>query len=90
MIEVSLTKIISNALKNTGMNMLSRQKGVKQIVYYVSHSTEYTWQNVDKTFCTTDIFVPLPAWDKAKRFVIVRKTLPNTVPHSRKRLLQTY
>jgi len=56
------------------------QKGVKQIVdYVVSHPAEYKWQEVDKIFSATDIFVPLPAWDKARRFVIVRKTLLNIV-----------
>jgi hypothetical protein len=56
------------------------QNGVKKIVdYVVSHPAEYKWQEIDKTFSATDIFVPLPAWDKARRFVIVRKTLPNTV-----------
>ena len=56
------------------------QNGVKKIVdYVISHPAEYKWQEIDKTFSATDIFVPLPAWDKARRFVIVRKTLPNTI-----------
>ena len=55
------------------------QNGVKKIVdYVISHPGEYKWQEIDKTFSATDIFVPLPAWDRARRFVIVRKTLPNT------------
>jgi len=53
------------------------QNGVKRIVdYVVSHTTDYHWQKIDKTFSATDIFVPLPAWNKARRFVIVKKTLP--------------
>ena len=54
------------------------QNGVKKIVdYVVSLPAEYKWQEIDKTFSATDIIVPIPAWDKARRFVIVRKTLPN-------------
>ena len=38
------------------------QNGVKKIVdYVISHRAEYKWQEIDKTFSTTDIFVPLPA-----------------------------
>lgn len=37
------------------------QNGVKKIVdYVVSHPTDYHWQEIDKTFSATDIFVPLP------------------------------
>lgn len=54
------------------------QRGVQKIIAYVNeHPDQYKWIKINKTFSVTEITVPLPAWDKARRFVIIRKTLPN-------------
>jgi len=58
-------------------------KNVQKIVKYITeHPSEYLWMAADqggKVFHTTDITLPLPTWDKARRFVIIRKTLPTQV-----------
>lgn len=55
------------------------QKGVQKIIDYVNeHPKTYTWIQINKTFSVTEITVPLPAWDKARRFIIIRKSLPKT------------
>jgi len=58
-------------------------QNVQKIVKYVTeHPDEYLWMPTTedgKVFHTTDITVPLPSWDKARRFVIIRKTLPTEV-----------
>jgi hypothetical protein len=51
---------------------------VHKIIDYVNqNSSQYPWQAIDKTFSVTEITVPLPSWEKARRFVLVRKKLPN-------------
>ncbi len=55
------------------------QKGFHKIIAYVNdHPEEYHWTEINKTFSVTEITVPLPAWDRARRFVIIKKTLPKT------------
>jgi hypothetical protein len=55
------------------------QKGVQKIIAYVNeHPKAYKWITINKTFSVTEITVPLPAWDKARRFIIIRKSLPKT------------
>jgi hypothetical protein len=48
--------------------------------YVVSHPEEYSWIKADKhnktVFHTTEIRTALPTWERGRRFVIVRKTLP--------------
>lgn len=60
-----------------------RLVNVQKIVnYVVEHPKEYLWvpvvsNNGERTiFHATEITVPLPKWVRARRFVIVRKTLP--------------
>lgn len=53
------------------------QKGVQKIITYVNeHPAQYQWISINKTFSVTEITVPLPAWSKARRFVIIKKSLP--------------
>lgn len=55
------------------------QKGIQKIIAYVNeHPQDYQWTIINKTFSVTEITVPLPAWDKARRFVIIKKSLPKT------------
>ena len=58
-------------------------ENMKKVVSYVcEHPEEYPWEQVDEssgehiTFHATEIHVPLPDWERARRIVIVRKTLP--------------
>lgn len=55
------------------------QKGVQKIIAYVNeHPEQYQWININKTFSVTEITVPLPAWSRARRFIIIKKSLPKT------------
>ncbi len=55
------------------------QKGVQKIISYVNeHPDQYSWTVIDKTFSVTEITVPLKAWSKARRFVLIKKSLPKT------------
>jgi hypothetical protein len=55
------------------------QKGVQKIVEYLNeHPDQYPWTNIDKTFSVTEITVPLKAWSKARRFILIKKSLPKT------------
>lgn len=55
------------------------QKGVQKIIDYVNdHPKEYHWTTIDKIFSVAEITVPLPAWERARRFIIVKKSLPKT------------
>lgn len=55
------------------------QKGVQMIINYVNeHPEQYPWTPIDKTFSVTEITVPLKAWFKARRFILIKKLLPKT------------
>lgn len=55
------------------------QKGIPKIIDYVNdHPQDYHWTTINKTFSVTEITVPLPAWSRARRFIIVKKSLPKT------------
>lgn len=52
---------------------------VRKIVdWVVAHPKEYYWNEVPdhKIFHAAEITMPLPDWERARRFVIIRKTLP--------------
>lgn len=56
---------------------------MKKVVSWVCmHPKEYGWEQADErskehaVFHTTDIRLPMPGWARARRIVIVRKTLP--------------
>ena len=58
-------------------------KNMKKVVDWVcEHPQDYKWEQADSrskehaVFHTTDIFLPMPGWERARRIVIVRKTLP--------------
>ena len=58
-------------------------KNMKKVVDWVcEHPQDYKWEQADNrnkeraVFHTTDIFLPMPGWERARRIVIVRKTLP--------------
>lgn len=56
------------------------QSGVKKIIDYVlEYPKDYKWIPISKTFSVTEITVPLPAWDKVRRFVIIKKSLPTSI-----------
>lgn len=55
------------------------QKGVQKIIRYVNeHPDQYPWTPIDRTFSVTEITVPLRAWSKARRFILIKKLLPKT------------
>jgi len=37
----------------------------------------YPWTQIDTTFSANEIYAKMPAWEKARRIVIIRKKLPN-------------
>lgn len=49
------------------------QKCIQKIISFVN---QYPWTPINKVFSVTEITIPLPSWDKARIFVLVRKTLP--------------
>lgn len=55
------------------------QKGVQKIIAYINkHPKQYQWSPIDKIFSVTEITVPLPSWSKARRFILIKKSLPKT------------
>lgn len=49
---------------------------VQKIIDYVNqNNSQYPWQKIDNIFSVTEITVPLPAWEKARRFILIRKKL---------------
>ena len=59
-------------------------KNMRKVVEWVcGHPDEYKWEQADErisehaVFHTTDIYLPMPGWARARRIVIVRKTLPS-------------
>lgn len=56
------------------------QANLQKIIAYVNeHPEDYPWIRIDKVFSAAEITVPLPSWDKARRFILVRKKLPAKV-----------
>ena len=55
----------------------------KVVEWVCGHPDEYKWEQADErarehaVFHTTDIYLPMPGWARARRIVIVRKTLPS-------------
>ena len=55
----------------------------KVINWVCEHPEDYLWEQADErisehaVFHTTDIRLPMPGWARARRIVIVRKTLPS-------------
>ncbi|SDH92748.1 IS1380 family transposase, partial [Halanaerobium congolense] len=55
------------------------QSGVKKIIDYVNENPEqYPWTKIDNTFSVTEIRVPLKSWDRERRFVLIKKSLPKS------------
>jgi hypothetical protein len=55
-------------------------QSVTKIIDYVNqHPFDYPWTKIDRTFSVTEITVPLPAWVRARRFVLIRKKLPREI-----------
>jgi hypothetical protein len=49
---------------------------VQKIINYVNdNSSQYPWQEIDSIFSVAEITVPLPTWQKARRFILIRKKL---------------
>jgi hypothetical protein len=49
---------------------------IQKIINYVNdNSSQYPWQEIDPSFSVTEITVPLPTWQKARRFILIRKKL---------------
>jgi hypothetical protein len=58
-------------------------ESMKKVVSYVcEHPEDYSWEQVDESsgehiaFHATDINLPMPGWERSRRIVIIRKTLP--------------
>lgn len=55
----------------------------KVVNWVCEHPDDYKWEQADErisehaVFHTTDIRLPMPGWERARRIVIVRKTLPS-------------
>lgn len=55
------------------------QNGVKKIINYVNENPDqYPWVKIDNTFSVTEIRVPLKSWDRERRFVLIKKSLPKS------------
>lgn len=55
------------------------QKGVQKIVDYINeHPEQYPWTPINKVISVTEITVPLESWSRARRFVLIKKSLPKT------------
>jgi len=55
------------------------QNGVKKIIDYVNENPDqYPWVKIDNTFSVTEIRVPLKSWDRERRFVLIKKSLPKS------------
>ena len=53
-----------------------KQARVNQVIDYVINNPEdFPFTILDKIYAVADITVPLPGWDKARRFIIIRKKL---------------
>lgn len=47
---------------------------VKKIISYINENPQdYQWQSISSKISVTEITLPLPSWQRARRFVIVRK-----------------
>jgi len=56
-----------------------RQNGLKKIIDYVNENPDqYPWVKIDNTFSVTEIRVPLKSWDRGRRFVLIKKSLPKS------------
>ena len=50
--------------------------GLKRIIEFVlSNPQKYQWSDINNTYSVTEITTPLPTWEKARRFIIVRKKI---------------
>lgn len=65
--------------ENEGIEYVAKSKmlsTVKMIISYINNNPkDYTWNPISSQFDTTEITIPLPKWEKARRFVIVRERL---------------
>ncbi len=51
---------------------------IKSAVSYVENLPQYyTWDEINSIYSVTEIVMPLPKWEKARRFVIIRKRIKN-------------
>ena len=51
-------------------------KSIKTAVNYVEHLPQYyAWDEINSIYSVTEIVMPLPKWEKARRFVIIRKRI---------------
>ena len=49
---------------------------LKSAVNYVEHLPQYyAWDEINSIYSVTEIVMPLPKWEKARRFVIIRKRI---------------
>lgn len=49
---------------------------IKKIISYINENPkDYTWKSISSQFDVTEITVPLPKWERARRFVVVREKL---------------
>jgi hypothetical protein len=62
-----------------GIEYVSKSKILSTVKVVISHINnnpkDYTWNPISSHFDTTEITVPLPKWERARRFVIVRERL---------------
>jgi len=53
------------------------QQGVQDIVNFVNqHPDKYPWKEIDKVFAVAEVEAKLQTWDTYRRFIIIRKKLP--------------
>lgn len=49
---------------------------IKKIINYINEqSKDFSWQPISSNFSVSEITVPLPKWERARRFVVVREKI---------------
>jgi hypothetical protein len=53
-----------------------KYSSIKKIINFINEDSEqYQWQYISSKFAVNEITVPLPKWERGRRFVIVRKDI---------------
>lgn len=51
---------------------------LKKVIEYINENPkDFKWQNISSNFQVTEITLPLPNWERARRFVLVREKIEN-------------
>jgi len=51
--------------------------GIHKIINFANkNQDQFPWQKIDENYSVTEVRTALPAWEKDRRFILVRKSLP--------------